>query len=268
MKVGSDSYEGSSSNFGFWRAVLLVFSALFIFGGSLADPAFTGNASLDFSGPGVFRFDDPCGRDVGMPPAFPEESTSGWDVKSLYFFYNRTTDVMQVGIDFYGVAGDADGDGDPGSTGPVLENQLGVDEPDLNGTEAVVLILDTDLDGRYDVAVGVNGTAGLRDFGAYRFVGRKYAPALGFGERLSPDPAALFVSPDASCPDFEFAIERFSKLPGFTFVPFEPFSFRFEAFAGSFCDDGIGDDLVPGPNGAVATFLPDSGTRFSVGGAA
>lgn len=234
----------------------------------MADPVFTGNASSDFSGPGSFRFDDPGGRDVGMPPAFPEGSVSGWDVKSLYFYYNRTADVMQVGIDFYGIAGDADSDGDPGHTGPILEGQGGVDEPDLNGTEAIVLTIDTDLDGRYDLAMGVNNTAGLRDFGAYQFVGRKYAPALGFGERLSPDPAVLFASPNASRSDLEFSIKDFSKLPGFMFVPSEPFGFRFEMYAGSFSDDGIGDDLVPGPDGAVAIFSPNNGTRFTMGGVA
>lgn len=254
MRVGSMGRDGSSSNFGVWRAALLVFSVLFVFGGSLADPAFTGNASLDFSEPGVFRFDDPGGKDVGLPPAFPEEATSGWDVKALYFYYNRTSDIIQVGIDFYGIAGDADGDRDAGHTGTILESQGGIDEPDLGGTESIVLLLDTNLDKKYELAIGVNGTANISSFGTYSFIGNKYAPGFGFGKRLSSDPTTLYANPSPSMPDIEFAIARFSNLPGFSFSPGEPFSFRTTLFSGSLADYGIGDDLVPGPDGTLITF--------------
>lgn len=267
MKAEAMYNLDSGSTCRIWRVVLYVFSTLFILSGALANPAFTGNASADFTEPGAGCFDDLGGKDVGMPADFPKETTSGWDVKALYFYYDRPADTMYVGIDFYGIAGDADGDGDPGRTGAVLANIGGEDEPDLNGTESIVLLLDTNLDSKYELAVGVNGTAGISSFGTYNFVGRKYAPAFGFGKRISPDPATLHAQPSPANPDVEFTIERFSKLPGFTFSPEESFSFRFEAFAGSLSDVGIGDDLVPGPDGMVVTFSSNGKTDFNVSSA-
>jgi hypothetical protein len=182
---------------GIWKILIRICQTLIIFSGiSLANPVFTGDAYVDFLESGAVRFDDPGGMDVGLPPQFPAGTITGWDVKALYLFYNRSEDTMFVGVDFYGIAGDADGDGDPGRTGQALASLGGVDEPDLGGTESVVLLMDTNMDKKYELAVGVNGTANISSFGTYNFVGRKYAPAFGFGERLSPDPATLYASPD------------------------------------------------------------------------
>jgi hypothetical protein len=244
-----------------WKVALYLCSTLFILGGAMANPVFTGEASSDFNESGVVRFDDPGGIDVGMPPQFPAGTISGWDVKALYFYYNRSEDTMYVGLDFYGIAGDADGDGDPGHTGPILASLGGVDEPDLGGTESIVLLMDTNLDKKYELAVGVNATANVSSFGTYEFVGDDYAPAFCFGKRLSLDPATLYANPSASKPDIEFTIAPFSKLQGFSNSPSESFSFRTTLFAGSLVDFGIGDDLVPGPEGTIITF--SSGDKSS-----
>jgi len=235
------------------KEIIYICSALLTFGVALAQPAFTGEASSDFLLSGAICLQDSSGKDVGLSAAFPQGSTSGWDVKAICFYYDMPADVMYVGVDFYGIAGDADGDGDPGRTSTILENLSAVDEPDLKGTEALVLLLDTDLDGKYDLAVGVNGTTDLSGFGTYHFVGRKNTPAFGFGQRLSPDPATLYASPDASKPDLEFTISQFSELPGISFTQGGSLSFGFEFFAGSFSDGGIGEDLLPGPEGIVVT---------------
>lgn len=220
----------------------------------MANPVFTGESSADFHESDTVRFDDPGGKDVGLPHQFPAGTIGGWGVKSLYFYYNRSMDTMFVGADFYGIAGDADGDGDPGRTGPVLASLEGVDEPDLGGTESVVLLVDTNMDKKYELAVGVSGTANISSFGTYNFVGKEYAPAFGFGKKLTPDPTTLYANPSSSKPDIEFTISQFSKLPGFSFSPSEPISFRTTLFAGSLADVGIGDALVPGPAGTVITF--------------
>jgi hypothetical protein len=73
---------------------------------------------------------DPGGKDVGMPnPPFNENDTSGWDIKDCYYHYNRSSDTMYVGLDFYGIAGDADGDGDPSHTSDRLASKFGLDWP-------------------------------------------------------------------------------------------------------------------------------------------
>jgi hypothetical protein len=240
-----------------WMVLINLCSTLFIFSVAQANPVFTGNASVDFLESGAVRFDDPGGIDVGLPYQFPAGTITGWDVKALYFYYNLSVDTMFVGVDFYGIAGDADGDGDPGRTGLILESLEGVDEPDLGGTESVVLLMDTSMDKKYELAFGVSGKANISSFGTYNFVGKEYVPAFGFGNRLSPDPASLYANPSASKPDIEFTIVNFSKLPGFSFYPNESLRFGTALFAGSLADVGIGDNLVPGPAGTVITFPPE-----------
>ena len=39
---------------------------------------------------------------------------SGFDIEALDFFYDPTSDSLMIGIDCFGICGDADGDGDPG----------------------------------------------------------------------------------------------------------------------------------------------------------
>ncbi len=241
-----------------WDCFICLCSTLIIFSVAQANPVFTGDAYVDFPASFAVRFDDPGGMDVGLPHQFPAGTIVGWDVKTLYFYYNWSMDTMFVGVDFSGIAGDADGDGDPGRTGLVLASLGGFDEPDLGGTESVVLLIDTNMDKKYELALGVNGTANISSFGTYNFVGKEYAPAFGFGKRLYPDPASLYANPSASKPDIEFTITHFSKLPGFSFSPSESFSFRTTLFAGSLADMGIGDDLVPGPAGTVIT-IPSGG---------
>jgi len=100
-----------------------------------ADPVFTGNASVDFLIPGTNELlpgtdvlIDPGGKDVGLPiPPFNENDTSGWDIKCCYYYYNRSSDTLFVGLDFYIIAGDADGDGDPSHTSDRLDSKLGID---------------------------------------------------------------------------------------------------------------------------------------------
>ena len=51
------------------------------------------------------------GVDVGMPPGFA--SQSGWDIKDMIFHHDGANDVLYIGINCFGICGDADGDGDP-----------------------------------------------------------------------------------------------------------------------------------------------------------
>ncbi len=219
---------------------------------AMADPVFTGNASADFLIPGTNELlpgtdvlIDPGGKDVGLPnPPFNENDTSGWDIKDCYYHYNRSSDTMYVGLDFYGIAGDADGDGDPSHTSDRLASKFGLDWPNLTMEEAICTSYDTNNDGKYDVVVGMSGFAAQSIFGTYNFVGATNAPALAFGTKFNPDPAVLYAMPNSTCPDWEFYITNFSKLPGFIFNPGESFDFSKKGFAGSLADDGIGEDIL------------------------
>ena len=227
---------------------------------------FTGNAQADFNAHG-FDFvviDVPPDPDVGVPMdpgQFPLGTISGWDVAAIYFDYDSSTDTMYVGIDCFGICGDADGDGDPGHTSAILANMLGTDMPDLLGTETIAMAIDTDNDDLYEegepvVGVGsfflpIPGFPGQLDistFGTYALTPKDPStPTIGerFGDAL-PNTTSLYANPSAAASDIEFSIANFHELPGFTFSPGEAFEFGVKLHAASGLDDGIGEDFVFG----------------------
>ncbi|MCB9729139.1 MAG: hypothetical protein H6746_11760 [Deltaproteobacteria bacterium] len=214
---------------------------------STAAPTFTGLVPADFTEPGVLLLDDGAAApDVGMP-AGSEGATSGWDIKGVRLFHDPLTDVLYVGIETFGIAGDADGDGAEGGTSAWLAASLGTDLPQLAESESAALLFDLDGDGLFDVIAGVPGDRALGDFTVSRFAGVPSAPAFAFGEVLGAQAMGAYTSgpPSAASPHLEFAIPHFSELPGFAGA------FRMQAFMGSFADAGIGDDRLPDSGSAL-----------------
>ncbi len=220
-------------------------------------PTFTGDVLVDFTGPNVTQIDDPSSSvgvpDVGLPvPPFTADRVSGWDMNAVYMEYDYNSDTLYVGVDCIGICSDADGDGDPGVTGPELEQLQGTDLGDLSGTEAFTFLMDTDNDCQpgvggadFEVVIGVALASDVTSFGAYEFTGTPFNPSTGFGPQLS-NAVTLFANPSVDAPDIEFSIADFSTLPGFNFTPGEAFDFQINAFMGSLEDDGIGEDYLPG----------------------
>ncbi|MBX3012870.1 MAG: sortase [Caldilineaceae bacterium] len=223
-----------------------------------AAPTFTGDAAADFTSSAAVVIPDLEG-DVGMPnPNFPAGSRSGWDMRTVYLEYDPATDILYVGIDCIMICGDADGDGDPNVTGPILGKPVsegglgGIDVADFGRGESFALLIDTNNDftdsgGNFEVVVGVKNSDDLTAFGAYAYSGRigNQLRDQGWGERL-PNVTTLYAPTSATVPDLEFTIENFSTLPGFT--PGEPvLSYKVQMAMGSIVDDGIGEDFAPNP---------------------
>ncbi|MCB0061358.1 MAG: hypothetical protein KDE19_04565 [Caldilineaceae bacterium] len=229
---------------------------------SHAQPIFTGNAVVDFTGPSVIRIpDDPADPDVGMPRQLPY-TDSGWDVQTVYLEYVSLSDTLYVGIDCFAICGDADGDGDPGAASRELQRLGGTDSPDFAGQEWIFLLFDTNNDvadqaagsqgnGTFDVAVGIKPDSDLAEIGAYTWSGSVFVPQLGFGARL-PNGVNAFASPSAAAPDLEFSIGDFSTLPGFPATSNGTLAFRVYVVAGAGQQDaGIGEDFLPEPGSAI-----------------
>jgi hypothetical protein len=220
---------------------------------SLAAPAFTGNVPVDFSEPSVLVLDDDgAGPDVGMPPV-ALDAVSGWDMRGVRLFHDPVTDVLYVGFETFGIAGDADGDGAEGGTSAWLNASFGTDLPQLAESESVALLFDLDDDGLFDVIAGVPGDGALGAFTVSEFAGVPSAPAFAFGPTLVDQALGAFTSgpTSAASPHIEFAIPRFSELPGYAGA------FRMQAFMGSFADSGIGDDRVPSLGSALVCLDAD-----------
>lgn len=219
---------------------------------ALAQPVFTGNAPADFLAAGVQTVfaPDPNG-DVGLPPACPGVTSSGWDLSGVYWYYDRTTDTLHIGLDSVGILGDVDGNGDPASTDPCILMQGGIDFADFAGTEAVVVVFDLDRDGINDFAAGVDANSTIGQFGVSRMnLGDPIPFAVSFG---APRPG-LIVTPasntSAASPDFEFSIGPVASMYAEMGLPFTPNAdpgaliFNYQVFCGGFLDDGIGEDVV------------------------
>ena len=147
-----------------WQSAAL--SALFLIleTSALRALSLTGNVETDFASPDAVVVADAVNAtgeetpDVGLPPAFPFP-TSGWDIKDFRFFYDAEEDALYVGINFFGIAGDADGDGDPSSTSPALISRGGQDLASLASSEAIQIEFDWNSDGVFDTIAGVPTSA-------------------------------------------------------------------------------------------------------------
>jgi hypothetical protein len=224
-----------------------------------AAPNLTGRANVDFAVPGAFSLaDDSIGRDVGLPSNAPLGTVSGWDMSFLRLFYDSATDVLFVGIQTFGIGGDADGDGDEGTTSLWLASVFGADLPLWEDTESFALMLDIDEDGIFDVVAGVPATGDVTTYTVAQFDGLTSLPGFAFGAPLGDEfvPANPVVGPATfTAPHIEFRISSFSQLPGFggTVGPF-----RAKAFMGSLEDSGIGEDRIPNGNDTAARVCFDS----------
>lgn len=207
----------------------------------------TGNVETDFPltpGSGVVAIvDNPDANGQSSPGDVAQDASlpglTGWNIKDLRLSYDTPSDRMSFGLNFFGIAGDADGDGNPGSAGQ------GVDMPELGGLESIVVAVDTDLDGTPDVIAGVPagkaGGQGATDaFKVATYKASTMGLAFSFGQELAAHDGELAFSPSAEHPDFEFTIGNFVKLPGLD--PKQ--GFIVSAFAGTSSDIVAGEDYI------------------------
>jgi len=209
-----------------------------------ATPTFTGDVPTDFTGPGILTIPDTGGvGDVGLPLNAPPGTVSGWDMVDLRLTYDAAADTLYVGINTFGIAGDADGDGDPGGTSAWLTTNLGTDIPNLGSTETIAVYFDLNQDGTFDVIAGVSSTTDITGFTVATFsvLGNPWNPGAAFDTPLPGNTGSYYANPSVADPDFEFTILNFSTLPGQDALLA---GFRVWAFMGSLQDDGIGEDFI------------------------
>lgn len=235
---------------------ILALIALLMPGLINAAPTFTGDAAADFANTNAVRFDD-LTNDVGLPaPDFPADAVSGWDMQAVYLEYDPATDILYVGIDCVVICGDADGDGDPNSTGDILGKPVGEgglggeDVADWGRGESFGMLIDTNnnfdgTDGDFEVVVGIRNRDTIAEFGAFAYTGRIGGQLrnTGWGTDPLPNAVELFASPSSSAPDLEFTIADFSTLPGFDGG--DVLRYKVHVAMGSIVDDGIGEDFAP-----------------------
>jgi len=210
---------------------------------------FTGDVDTDFA-PWVYGLEsimDPVG-DVGLPANAPEGTVSGWDISRVMLLLSEEDDALHVGVEFAGIAGDADGDGLDGSTSDWLAANGGIDAPHLLGVESICVLIDFDQDGSFDLFAGVPAFSGSFIVAeAYNpFI--PLPPSFWVGDELPQHAGPVFYSPTSEAPDFEFSLTNMSDLLWSR-------SMEVLFYSGSSIDDGIGEDNLH----AVGYFSSDPG---------
>lgn len=249
---------------------------------------FTGDARIDFSLVESQIFHDPGNKVQDIPEHIHGETTdvfsnlesenlgrSGWDIRSVFFYYDMAVDTLHVGLHCYGICGDADGDGDADVSSPELLLNDGIDYPGLNSTEYLAIYLDSKNYGAYSSVIVpefhpelIIGTPEILDENEEKTIGGEgydgfnvyhYSEEtiyygdhdyltdalINFSSPLTSDnPLFGLVDPmkrDPILGDIEFSIRNFSNLPGMSW----------------------NTSILEYPDGQGGTFKPFNTMRFS-----
>jgi hypothetical protein len=160
--------------------------------------------------------------------------STGWSIKDIRLRYDASTDTMKLGVNFFGIAGDADSNGNPGTVSDAAAGKGAIDLANLGGRESITVGLDLTNSGRPTILAGVPGDKrqaadGLNGFTVALYKAANAGLAYSYGTHLPQFTGDLVFNPSPESPDFLFTIRNFSRLPGY-----DPTNgFGLVAFAGS-----------------------------------
>lgn len=187
---------------------------------------FTGNVGHDFPvSAGTTVIAGKPGSVAESPYMLKNGWTTGFLVQSLHLSYDKASDTLFVGVQTRSITGDADGNGDPGYTDPQMAARGGVNSPHFGGDKSLTIgFASSGLGGGLGTTQVVAGIPADKSKGdtrntnkftvaTYHDTGRGLA--YSYGTILDNHVGRLAVDPSASKPNFEFALTRFSQLPGF-----------------------------------------------------
>ncbi len=206
-----------------------------------ADPiTLTGNVATDFNpatNSSVIVIPHSTVPDHIAQPAWMTSAglVSGWNIQDVRLDYNAKTDTLYVGVNTFGIAGNVDGNGTPGTPNPQLTAAGGSDPANWNapgsdksmalGFAPATLTSTPNNPPSPVIVAGIPGNKAQAGTGLDGFTVAKYAPTGGsgstnfdlvtsFGSTLTAGMGNLAFQPSALTPGFEFTITNFSKLLG------------------------------------------------------
>lgn len=148
---------------------------------------------------------------------------NGYAMKDIRLSYDRSTDTLSVGVNFFGVAGNTDGSPD-GQTNAMTLQQHG-SNPANYGADKSMTIAFTPVTAAGVAAnpVIVAGVPAVKANGgtttADKFTVAAYQASTGglthsYGQTLTANVGSMAYNPSSAHPDMEFTIKNFSKIPG------------------------------------------------------
>ncbi len=201
---------------------------------------FSGDVPADFAAFTTVSIADPVG-DVGMPLFAPDGAVSGWEIEEVVFYLSMEDDMLQIGLNAFGIAGDVEGNGIDGNTAQWLLDLSGIDYPDLMSSESMGIAFDFDQDGFYDYIAGVS--AHQNSHRVCEYAGYPEFPFVAFGDETPQYDGGHFYEPLPVSPDYELSVTGLEDL--LVWDGLET-CFDFLAFGGSIEDAGIGEEYVFG----------------------
>jgi len=215
---------------------------------------FTGNVEADFpttpGGPVTVIPGNGLGSVAQADWITKQGWINGWNMKDLRFAYDRANDTLNVGINFYGIAGDADGNGDPGGADPRTVASGGVDTAHLGGRKSISVAFAGDAPNTHAlgspvIIAGVPANKdqagpGIDGFTVANYKATNQGIEYNYGPARPENLGALAFDPSKAHPGFEFTVKDFSKIPGLD----PKTGFWVQAFAGSPDDIVAGEDSI------------------------
>jgi len=220
----------------------------------------TGDVEKDMAGPGVltivnhpFANGDP-NNPISNPNAVWQADwmtqagrINGRVIKDLRVSYDQAEDRLYVGVNFFGIAGDADGNGVVGTQDPRFS---GVEYARLgygsHSDTSIAVGIDLTNSGKPTIIAGIASDKSIIGKGTNGFTvawakDTSFGLSQAFGAHLDAHNGNLAFEPSADHPDFEFSIANLSQIPGFDFDN----GIGITAFSGSSDDIDVGEDSVP-----------------------
>lgn len=211
--------------------------------GTATSPIFaTGNVETDMPA-GSSSVTVIPGHDFGYT-AQPQWMTdaglvNGYAMKDIRLSYDKTTDTLAVGVNFFGVAGNTDGSPD-GQTNAMTLQQHGSNPANFGLDKSIsVAIAPVNSAGGASTPLVVAGIPAIKadpsGTPADKFTVAAFQNSAGgltqsYGQTLAANVGTLAYDPSSAHPDFEFTIKNFSKIPGLNALSK---GFYISAYAGS-----------------------------------
>ncbi len=230
------------------KCFVRAFAALALAGGPVmaGGIAFTGNVENDFTSglaTNPIKDNNSVAGDVGQFTWMSSQGkVNGWDVKDTRLAWDQASDTLYVGINYFGVAGDADGNGVVGTYTQEFKNAGGLELPGIGGRAGITLGFGPNsATGKPVVVAGIPNDKSQAGPGLNGFNVALAIPGAimgsNYGATLTDNLGTLY----SGGPDFEFTINNFSKLPGIDINNGIGVSF----VSGSAIDSAIGEDSMP-----------------------
>jgi len=185
--------------------------------------------------------------------------TNGRVIKDVRVYYDQAADRLFVGVNFFGVAGDADGNGVAGTSASQFRgteyNHLGFGS---HSDTSIAVGIDLKNSGTPTIVAGIAADKSIIGPGTDGFsVTQAKNSSAGlsgqFGAQLPNHNGNLAFEPSKDHPDFEFSIVGLSKIPGFSLSN----GLGISAFSGSSDDIDVGEDSVPMTHIALEQLVPE-----------